>query len=613
MFFDEDLYGAEEAADFENFDGAAFMEEDEEEEEPDLTEVYDFGAPAEAGHGGGTAAGSGPDGPRDGDGGGPAGSPAASTSRMAPSTSGGSQRRRRGSRGSGSGGGSGTKPRWRSGHIPAPPSFDGNIEQEPFCLRHYRRALTRWVTITKEYPPANEQALRALDALTGDAALELEEVEDSRYNTEHGISTLLADLEISFGEKELFRKGGLIREFESLVRMQGESVNAFVRRFRLMERKLKDAQLPQYPEETRAVKLLDGLKLEERATAQLLLAAGNKYNFRFSGHHLGVRLDEWPSELPTWPCQLPFMQHQLPDVWAPTASPVKAQELPSARHPAVRPPLHGSEGTSSEMAAQLACSFDAPDGLRAECLEGGASLLRHQPEAQLEGHGAPPVHGPLDGNYHDDDCSGSDGAEPAGDDQVPSQSGQLSTRAGIPQRSEREDLRLLRLPGSDVRGNTSEDQSKGQPFSEDSTRTKAKAKATGKAKAKAHSAISDPLSSGLGPSWHSWQDSSSLAELDTASFHQQPHAPDAGTTSPRAATEHGQYGLPQGDYATTSGDGFSPFWPEVGAAELAESEPSSVGRTMARSGVRVGNARLRGRGPRRGAAGLGGDVDTWFA
>eukprot|EP00913_Durusdinium_trenchii_P016912 g15900.t1 len=277
MFFDEDLYGAEEAADFENFDGAAFMEEDEEEEEPDLTEVYDFGAPAEAGHGGGTAAGSGPDGPRDGDGGGPAGSPAASTSRMAPSTSGGSQRRRRGSRGSGSGGGSGTKPRWRSGHIPAPPSFDGNIEQEPFCLRHYRRALTRWVTITKEYPPANEQALRALDALTGDAALELEEVEDSRYNTEHGISTLLADLEISFGEKELFRKGGLIREFESLVRMQGESVNAFVRRFRLMERKLKDAQLPQYPEETRAVKLLDGLKLEERATAQLLLAAGNKW------------------------------------------------------------------------------------------------------------------------------------------------------------------------------------------------------------------------------------------------------------------------------------------------------------------------------------------------
>ena len=44
--------------------------------------------------------------------------------------------------------------------------------------------------------------------------------------------------------------------------------------------KLMDAQLPQYPEETRAVKLLDGLKLDERSTAQLLLAAGNRYNFQ---------------------------------------------------------------------------------------------------------------------------------------------------------------------------------------------------------------------------------------------------------------------------------------------------------------------------------------------
>ena len=40
---------------------------------------------------------------------------------------------------------------------------------------------------------------------------------------------------------------------ESLTRMQGESVTAFVRRFRLYERKLKDAKL-----ETRAIKLLDG-------------------------------------------------------------------------------------------------------------------------------------------------------------------------------------------------------------------------------------------------------------------------------------------------------------------------------------------------------------------
>ncbi|CAK9105211.1 unnamed protein product [Durusdinium trenchii] len=50
--------------------------------------------------------------------------------------------------------------------------------------------------------------------------------------------------------------------------------------FRLYERKLKDAQVPPYPDETRAVKLLDGLRLDERATSQLLLAAGNRYSFQ---------------------------------------------------------------------------------------------------------------------------------------------------------------------------------------------------------------------------------------------------------------------------------------------------------------------------------------------
>ena len=185
-----------------------------------------------------------------------------------------SSRRRRGARGSGHG------KKWQSGHIPPPPSFSGDIENDPFCLRHYKRVLKRWTTITCEYLPKNEQALRALDALTGDAALELEEIEDSRYNVDNGIDLLLQDLSESFGEKEIFRKGGLIREFESMVRVQGESVTAFVRRFRLMERKLKDAKIPQYPSETRAVKLLDGLKLDERATSQLLLAAGNRYEFQ---------------------------------------------------------------------------------------------------------------------------------------------------------------------------------------------------------------------------------------------------------------------------------------------------------------------------------------------
>ena len=194
----------------------------------------------------------------------------------------GPRARKRGSRGgaaskAGSLDGGAREKRWRSGAIPPAPVFDGNIEAEPFCLRHYRRRLRRWVRITREYLPPNEQALRALEQLRGEAEIELEETDDNRYDVANGIDILLKDLETSFGERELFRQGGTIREFESISRLQGESVTAFVRRFRLLERKLTDNKVAPYPEEARVIKLLDGLKLDEKATAALLLAAGNKY------------------------------------------------------------------------------------------------------------------------------------------------------------------------------------------------------------------------------------------------------------------------------------------------------------------------------------------------
>lgn len=187
-------------------------------------------------------------------------------------------KRSRGSRGSGrsAAAGSGGNKKWRSGAIPNPPTFDGDIDVDPFCLRHYRKRLHRW-TITRDFLPGNEQALRAREQLKGEAELELAEVADSRYDVADGISILLKDLEESFGERPLFRQGGVIREYESVGRLQGESVSQFCRRFRLLEGRLKDGGVPPYPEESRVVKLLDGLRLDERATASLLLASGNKY------------------------------------------------------------------------------------------------------------------------------------------------------------------------------------------------------------------------------------------------------------------------------------------------------------------------------------------------
>ena len=253
MNFDDDFLEAMRAAYArDDMHGAGPLEEAEEEArtedgtvDPDGSTVYSFGG---GGGGGG-----------------------ASASPHAPSVS--ERPRRRGSRGGSttskrsasrasekknSAVSNGDFKRWRSGQVPPAPVFEGDVELDPDCLRHYKHRLSRWIRITREFLPPNEQALRAREQLRGEAELELEEVPDDRYDHPDGVAHLLEDLEVSFGERELFRQGGVIREFESICRLQGESVTAFVRRFRLLERKLQDNKVPAYPEEARVVKLLDG-------------------------------------------------------------------------------------------------------------------------------------------------------------------------------------------------------------------------------------------------------------------------------------------------------------------------------------------------------------------
>eukprot|EP00439_Symbiodinium_sp_Y106_P028069 s5285_g3.t1 len=95
-----------------------------------------------------------------------------------------------------------TDKKWRSGAISAPPVFDGDSRSRSFLL-----------------PP--------LQASTQEAEVEMEEIDDSRYNAKNRI-----------------------------------------------------AHVDPYPEQARVVKLLDALRLDERSTSQVLLAAGNRYELR---------------------------------------------------------------------------------------------------------------------------------------------------------------------------------------------------------------------------------------------------------------------------------------------------------------------------------------------
>ena len=114
-----------------------------------------------------------------------------------------SVRRRRGQRG-GETEKKGEK-KWRSGQIPPPPEFDGGTGSNPFGLRIYKRSLERWCRITREFLPPNEQALRAI-------LLDFKDVSDDMFDAHNGTDVLFQALDKHFGEKELYRRGGVIRE-----------------------------------------------------------------------------------------------------------------------------------------------------------------------------------------------------------------------------------------------------------------------------------------------------------------------------------------------------------------------------------------------------------------
>ena len=117
--------------------------------------------------------------------------------------------------------------------------------------------------------------------------------------------------------------------------------------------------------------------------------------------HLAVRLDEWPTTMPSWPCDMSLNQDNLPDVWAPTGCEVQAQELPGAKHPADQPPGYVQLDTAA-MVEALASNRDEPAWLNQHDLQVGPLLYRNQLAPQSAGPHPEQVHGSKHGNNHAD-------------------------------------------------------------------------------------------------------------------------------------------------------------------------------------------------------------------
>ena len=146
------------------------------------------------------------------------------------------------------------------------------------ALRKWKRKVDIWVRLTSEQISPGEQALRLLEKLDDEAALELEEADLNRFDCEKGVENLIDALK-TFEEHGLFRKADVIRQYENIKRKAGEQVHAYIRRFVRLERLLGHTKVEPYPEDVRTLKLIDSIGLDERSMKVVLTSAGTEYNF----------------------------------------------------------------------------------------------------------------------------------------------------------------------------------------------------------------------------------------------------------------------------------------------------------------------------------------------
>jgi len=118
--------------------------------------------------------------------------------------------------------------RWRGGACPRPLEFDGDIEKDPACLRHWKRDIKIWEKRSKHYLPPHERALELLGALRGRAKRDLATVDPDVFDHPDGVTRLIEKFEVSCAEERVVRQSAAIHKYEELVRSKGQSMLSYV-------------------------------------------------------------------------------------------------------------------------------------------------------------------------------------------------------------------------------------------------------------------------------------------------------------------------------------------------------------------------------------------------
>ena len=106
------------------------------------------------------------------------------------------------------------------------------------CLRKVQEKIAIWQLQMKAYATPKEQALLVYNSLTGEPEQELEHMAIEDFYVEDGVQRILQKLQRPFEQRVIYQKRRFLQDFEQIRRYQGETMRAYVLRFRRVQRSL---------------------------------------------------------------------------------------------------------------------------------------------------------------------------------------------------------------------------------------------------------------------------------------------------------------------------------------------------------------------------------------
>ena len=171
--------------------------------------------------------------------------------------------------------------KFRGGAPPQPPAWSYSAS-DIRAYEKYERKVKVWELQVKHYMTDAEAALTLFTSLRGEAEQELEFVDVNTIYRKGGVDTILSQLKQAFQQKTVYVKRQYLHEYESIGRYPGESLRAFINRYRRAEASLRAINIDislTYDDESRGSRLLDRARLTTEQQRLILVGTGQALSF----------------------------------------------------------------------------------------------------------------------------------------------------------------------------------------------------------------------------------------------------------------------------------------------------------------------------------------------